>query len=526
MILKKKEHIVVLSILIIISTFITYVQYHKWIHNSSVRADTGFLLEMTDNIANGNGDKSSIYAAMYHFSKERIPYKNAKELCQKKLGTVTEEYRNVLESHKYYITYVVAIFAKFFDVKILYYILHVFGFFTMLYILYRILRENNISILLASLFTILIFVHPAFSLSLLGQLYAERFFIPFAMIFLYFVQKKDVNLEGLYISAFFIALVSERAPLMMGIFIFGYTILLWENIEKRKKIHLGVIGSLFLSFALYSLVSIANSMRDSISTYLPNSIHELISRFTDPIFLDHLLIFGIFSFLFLGIFSIFRWKLFLLALMMMIPNIIGDIGGAEKTGYFSHYHSLYFPFLVFASVLGYIKMVEIFKDKKYFFIIPILMIGLILLSSASSPNAKDISTKNILQENPILRDVNLYPDIFDETSYLRQYLKDFKKINETIPDGSIVTSGEIGQVLVWKNKINYFYPMGLDIADYAILYVTKTDNGYEYSGAATYLGAEETKKIDECMIRRMLKQGYDFEHQIVINNYAIIKRIK
>ena len=525
--LGKKENLFIVSVLFVLATLITYVQYHKFVYGSAVRADTGFLLEMTENIANGKGPISSIHAAMNNFFRENLQTVPAQEYCTKKLGKEKEEFRYVFESHRYYITYIVAVFAKVFDTKALYYTTHVFGFFVFLYMLYRILRESDVPVIPSILFSILVFVHPAFSLSMSGQLYAERFFIPFAMIFLYFLNKKDLNLWGLYISASLICLVSERSPLMMGIFIFGYIILFWNSIEQKRKIHLGVIGSTILSFAVYSMWVIRKSNHwYAQGTFMPSSIGELMDRFANPAFMDNLIVFGIVSFLLLGVFTVTKWRYFLMAFVMMIPNIVGNIGGAEKYGYLTHYHTLYFPFLVFASTLGYIKLVDIIKQKKYYYVLNIAMVGLILLSSAYSPYTRNISTKNMIKENAFLRDLDLYPDIFNKKSFLRQYLDNYQKIADAIPDGSIVTSGEMAQAILWKNKVNYFYPMGIDIADYAVLFVTKKDNNYSYSGAVSYLGAEETKKIDKCMIERMIKLGYDFKNQIIINSFAIIKRKK
>jgi hypothetical protein len=523
----RKENIFIISVLFILATLITYIQYHKFVHGSAVRADTGFLLEMTENIANGKGHISSIHAAMNLFHKEDFLTTNAEVLCKKNLGKVKEEFRIVFESHRYYITYVVAAFAKVFDTKAIYYTTHVFGFFILLYMLYRILRESDVPIIPALLFLTLVFVHPAFSQSISGQLYAERFFIPFAMIFLYFLNKKGLSLLGLYFSASLICLVSERSPLMMGIFIFGYIILFWNNIEQKRKMHLVVIGTAILSFALYSMKVLKESnLWYSKSTFMPSSVGELMDRFSNPSFMDNLLVFGIFSFIFLGIFSATKWKYFLMAFVMMIPNIVGNIGGAEKYGYLTHYHTLYFPFLVFASSLGYIKLIGKFKQKKHYYILSIFMIGLILLSSAYSPYSRNLSSKNMMQENALLKDLNLYPDIFDKKSFLRQYLGNYQKIADSIPDGSTVTSGEMAQVILWKDKINYFYPMGIDVADYAVLFVVKKNDKYEYSGAISYLGAEEAKKIDKCMIKRMKNLGYDFKNQIILNSFAIIKRNK
>lgn len=46
----------------------------------------------------------------------------------------------------------------------------------------------------------------------------------------------------------------------------------------------------------------------------------------------------------------------ILALGALVPNLLGSIGGAEKLGWTTHYHSPYFPFLVLAVLLGYARM--------------------------------------------------------------------------------------------------------------------------------------------------------------------------
>jgi hypothetical protein len=70
---------------------------------------------------------------------------------------------------------------------------------------------------------------------------------------------------------------------------------------------------------------------------------------------------------------------------------------------------------------------------------------------------------------------------------------------------SIVSSPEAPQYILYKNKINYYYPMGIDIADYVVLGVTQTDNSFEYNGATSYLGAEESKK-NRCMFTKQAKR--------------------
>jgi hypothetical protein len=121
--------------------------------------------------------------------------------------------------------------------------------------------------------------------------------------------------------------------------------------------------------------------------------------------------------------------------MMMVPNIIGNIGGAEKYGFLTHYHTLYFPFLIFASIMGYIQLIKICKTKIQRISASAVLIALIVLSAASSPYTRNIDKENALREIAIINDMELYPDIFDKHSSIRQHLASYNKINELIPDG-------------------------------------------------------------------------------------------
>jgi hypothetical protein len=69
-----------------------------------------------------------------------------------------------------------------------------------------------------------------------------------------------------------------------------------------------------------------------------------------------------FFFLFLSIFNI---RFFLIALSSLLPNLFISIGGAEKTGLTTHYHSFYIPFLISGAVFGFIKLKEILAEKWY-----------------------------------------------------------------------------------------------------------------------------------------------------------------
>src|SRR5439155_10104485 len=66
---------------------------------------------------------------------------------------------------------------------------------------------------------------------------------------------------------------------------------------------------------------------------------------------------AIYKFLFINVlllvpFGIFAKRWAFIALCSLIPNLIGSIGGAEKLGWTTHYHSYYFPFLIIALIVG------------------------------------------------------------------------------------------------------------------------------------------------------------------------------
>ncbi|WP_333804620.1 hypothetical protein [Sulfurospirillum sp.] len=521
----KKENLLFLIIICTLAGLITYIQYTKWIFDSPHRGDSAFLLEVTENIAKQNTTKSYDFGAFYHFNFGNIQSKTADILCTQELNRFSDEAIDVMRNHSYYVLYIIAQLARVIDTKLLFYCLHVTSFFVLLYFTYRIMRESDVPIIASVLFLLLVFIHPAFSISISGQFYVERFFLAFAMMFLYLMHEKKSNLALLYIVSFFICLLTERAPMYIGIFLTMYILLFWKSIESNKRWHLIFLTTILLSYTVFALNNIKTLMGNQISTYLPTTATELISRLSNAMFLENLYVFLLCSFIFLGIFTFVHWKYLVMLTVMLVPNIIGNIGGAEKYGYFTHYHTLYFPFAVFLSVLGYIKIVTYLKTNTHRSLAALVMIGLICFSSLYSPYNRKLAFINVINENVLFKDFHLYKELFNQHSSTRQYLNDFEKMNEIIPPGAVVSSFEIIIANLWKDRIHYMFPLGLDQADYVVMQVVKENDEYKYSGFTSYvLTPSQIRAVDNCMIERMKKIGYDFQHQVIINGYAIIKR--
>ena len=53
----------------------------------------------------------------------------------------------------------------------------------------------------------------------------------------------------------------------------------------------------------------------------------------------------------LGIFAFFAGiRVAIIAMACLVPNVIITVGGAEFTGWTTHYHAMYFPILIFTAL--------------------------------------------------------------------------------------------------------------------------------------------------------------------------------
>ena len=133
--------------------------------------------------------------------------------------------------------------------------------------------------------------------------------------------------------------------------------------------------------------------------------------------------------------------------------------------------------------------------KRCSIFLPIILISLIVFSSLYSPYTKSYKYENIKLDNIVLRNIHLLPELLDSSSSLSLYLDNFLEIDKLIPDSARVSSGEAINTLLWRKKAKYLFPMGIEYVDYVILRVDKQENGYLYSGAFSYLGDAEAKKL-------------------------------
>jgi hypothetical protein len=96
-----------------------------------------------------------------------------------------------------------------------------------------------------------------------------------------------------------------------------------------------------------------------------------------------------------------------------------------------------------------------------------------------------------------------------------------------VPTGAKVTTSEQFVPTLYRGRTIYFYPMGTDTADYAVLTkVSQPDGAFHYVGSISYIPGE-MKKIDICLTERLRKVGYNVDQpKLLVGSMVVLERNK
>ena len=516
MTIKKPEITVACIVFFLFFSCLTALKIVNWTLN---QGDSATALQMVDNLQKtGKVYSEAGSSSIDLISGRHIPALGLDEVKKADLTSSTKKPINWLTFHCYLFLYIFAPFSLI-DLSVLLPAAIVLSFISILIICYFYLRKKEISILTTMLFVLLIMSHPAFSISIHGQLYPDRFFLGFATLFAFLCSTKNRNkFLFILIAILGFSVTVERTGLLLGIFAILHYILYFKRKDKQSIIKLFVgIGSVIFSVAILKTI-INNS---NYSSYLITSISSYISYLNIPGVIEKVSIFLFFSSM-LWVLSIFDWRASIIALIMLLPNLLGNIGGAEKTGWFSHYHTFYFPFLIWAAAMGLIKLYGMTKK----WIVNGLLCLLILLTCAKNPYTPGFSFTN-LKDNIVVKSISEIKVYFlDGNAKKMIALK--KEFQNSIPPGSKVSAVESAWYPFYKTAHISFYPIGIKEADYVIIAAQKINGGYKYGGFVSYLGPVVAAEVDEYLLEKMKEYGYDLENPVYISpwGHAVIARKK
>ncbi|SNS23803.1 Predicted membrane protein [Noviherbaspirillum humi] len=327
------------------------------------QGDAALFEQLTENIHAGKGAVSNVFANTQNFIDKGYVANPTGELIGKDLEPPSVGERNMLRFHAYYILFLIAPFLAFVQSSLLLTLAQSFCYFGLIVSVAALAFRETRSLWAALLLSALVLVNSNWLGGLLGQFYPDRLFVLAGFLVCWLSWKRGFSLV-LVLMALLTAAINERAALIAGIAIIGCAMSREEVSLTRIRTwpwKIMVLGGVMLAYAYLEKTYGLDNLYYG-GGYLPKSPGELVARLDNPDFQRNLGIFFANNAI-LMLLALPVPRLALLSLLVMMPNLIGNIGGAEKTGWLTHYHSYYFPVLAFAATAGASRLYAIWQQK-------------------------------------------------------------------------------------------------------------------------------------------------------------------
>jgi hypothetical protein len=509
--LKRSELRIFLLLSVIAVFFLTKFYYET----TAIRhLDTVFLLESVDNLINGNGPVSSSVASWPSI----LPLLSSPPdvVCNKTYEFSDSIYFDLLTSHAYFILYPIAIFGWIFGSELIFALLNALSHFVLLVLPYFFLRRIGVGIVSSIAFLTCILLYPGWFASAQGDYYLDRFFMPLMLALLYEIYcnvcakeistKSSVRLYTIIPLAIVSASISERGAIMV-IGSLAFFVVLFPPIRNNNKILPMLIGILlFLPCCLY-FYYIYFHIGISGGSGLVLTPGQWLDRIQDK----RMIPFFITNIVFLGWMVLFSgWRLILLVLGSMLPNFIVTIGGAELNGWYTHYHAMYIPFLIFGASVGYSKILEHLKKFRYSGVFPVFVATMAFtLYHGLGLFAAPFNINWGWEYNKSLHDTVFRFFAAPDRSGERVAVEKLKGLSAYIPLGSKISAVEGVMPVLYRGRKLGLYPYGIDGADYIVISGSVKNGELEQvTGAINHNGQIEQAQLNSCLHERIKSMGF------------------
>jgi hypothetical protein len=509
--------------LLAFATLFALIATLKDVRVLDMRGDSAIFMQAVDNINARGAAVSGVFANAQAYLESGLLTQTAEQLAKDPLQPPADENRSVLGLHADYVLYPIALLARAAGVQTAIALVYALSYTGLLLAAYLFLRARGVPIAGALLFALMIVSHPAWGGTIWGQFYPDRLFVLLGFLFMCAVSTRTTPAWLLVLAAFGCGLVNERGAAMAALFAGAYAVLYWPTLGERRNVLFAIAGVLgAYSWAIHNYV-IEKSHFDQ---FLPGSVADVQARFADPAFAGKARLFSLINALAL-VLAAFEWRALVIAVLCLLPNLLGNIGGAEKTGWLTHYHSFYLPAVFWAAAVGYAALYRRVTSA----FTPALAAApfvLALVLSAIDPNsyAPIAAAPSNVANNFVLALGREAPALLGPSRAALSAIPG--TYAAAVPEHTVVTTGESAMPFLFHDRVLRYYPVGIDTADYAVLDVAgKTGERLDYVGAVSYLGPDEKKKIDAMLLARMRRDGYDLDHPVAYfpaTSVAVVKR--
>ena len=312
-------------------------------------------------------------------------------------------------------------------------------------------------------FLFLVITSPAFFYALYGQLYMDRLaFGPMIYVLIRILEttRRENKLIKIVVSSLTAYTISERVAFSLGIAIL-IAVVQSKNFTKNERVKIALLGVFGLLIYFYWSSVLSESFYAS-STDFKTMLNNFSSAMNGPRTIGFATLITVL--LPLLILSLATKRGFLLASFAIMPNLFITVGGAELTGFLTHYHSLYLPVIVSTAAFG----LRTLLDHKYPFSRSVALVSIIVLTYFSTLS---ISSAYKQDQVSYLKSITIsggkIAEVFgvgtSERLVTQNYTRDFvSQFPRYVGKRSVVTPPELMPALAFNGVQNLIlFPIGL-----------------------------------------------------------------
>lgn len=503
--------------------------YFFYISSAFKHLDTVFLFESSLSILSHGKPTTSTGGTFFDFQKVAASAASIASICTATFDRALLPSYNILDNHAYYAIYPIAGAVAIVGPEIAFGILKSFSYLTLLFVPFIFFRREGVSVLGSVAFILCVVLYPGYSYSAVGDDYLDRLYMPFAMLALYFLNEilyKNSEPNRFIVGAFFVSIIiasmfTERSAIMMiglVVFVLSFSSHIRKNSLTRNISFLLLtllIAHLFVYFKYIQTGTMSGGNLQDTFIFKWNLTNPQVRTF----FWVNFLLMGVFTLLSNG-------RYIILVIGSMLPNLFFSVGGAELTGWTTHYHSMYIPFLIFGASIGFLRAEQYFNQKKGKALFALCVAGS-ALAVASSLNPETGSFKfnsfASVKQGFLGQFYRFY--IEPEKSYERLASLLRNDLEKIIPEGASVSVIEGAMPSLYNSRLLSLFPIGLSTADYLVVAGEVSGNSVtRIDGARSYQGKVQTDELNKCLLDFRIERDFALIKTIPSFSILIFKR--
>lgn len=492
------ERFLLLTLFVVLIGFLTVYNSTRFF---SLGTDSAAYVDLIRVIAENGTMVSSVFSSFY--SVIPLLAASSETYCSSELTSLYSK-SSFLQWHPYLIAYGLALPVKYLGVSALHItaVINAINISGSLILIYWFLRRQGLVFWECMSFIFAILVSAFWVGTISGQLYFDRLFIlpGLAIVFLC-VEKWEKNFRVWATIFCIISLISisisERAALYTCMLTFGYWLLSNEKRFEGKGLAILLVGIAGLAYLFIYMKFFQNSLYYNGMGW-HSAIHNLsYAIFPEGVLFDRTMIWiGVVSPML--ILAFVNWRYGLLVVAALMPNLLVSVGGAEKTGFATHYHAGYIPFLIGFGAIGYATLVNKARGSN--------SLGISWFNNSKKSlliSAVVISSGLVTSQLSEVRQV--YETIIGSASFnaMLNKRKTFTEFLGSIPNDQSISSPEWTMptlVALGISKIDYM-PIGIGSNRFIIAQYILPSTLPEIT---SYLDSSTKKQIATCMQEKLV----------------------